>query len=174
MRMVSAVLLAAAALSLPALAQQQRSEDRNEAVVRRFVERSNQQDLEGMLSLFADDAKNFGQPVGREGFRRVLADIREAFPDWHIDIMEMVAQGDSVVMWCKVSGTHRGTGKLPINGGMLVGVPPTGKHFETDHIHWWKIRDGRIVDHYAARDDISMMRQLGLIPPVSSPSPSPK
>src|SRR5438552_6948804 len=80
----------------------------------------------------------------------------------------MVAKEDSVVMRCKVGGTHRGVGKIPVNGGMLVGVTPTGKHFETDHIHWLKFRDGKIADHYATRDDIGMMRQLGLIPPAAT------
>ena len=96
----------------------------------------------------------------------MLEDIFTTFPDWHVEIVEMVTEGDSVVMRCKVSGTHRGTGKIPVNGGMLVNVAPTGKHFETDHIQWLKFRDGKIVDHYATRDDIGMMRQLGLLPPV--------
>jgi steroid delta-isomerase-like uncharacterized protein len=169
------ILAAAAAALLPLAASgQQPSATSNEAIVRRFVEKSNERDIDGMLTLFADDAKNFGQPAGRDGLRRVLEDIFTTFPDWHIEIVDLLSQGDSVVMLCKVSGTHRGIGKLPANGGMLVGVPATGKHFETNHIHWWKIRDGRIVDHYATRDDIGMMRQLGLIPPVSLPSPSPK
>ena len=103
----------------------------------------------------------------------VLNDIFTTFPDWHVEVVEMVAKEDSVVMRCKVGGTHRGVGKIPVNGGMLVGVTPTGKHFETDHIHWLKFRDGKIADHYATRDDISMMRQLGLIPPTAAPS-SPK
>jgi len=77
-------------------------------------------------------------------------------------------------MRCKVSGTHRGTGKIPVNGGMLVNVAPTGKHFETDHIQWLKFRDGKIVDHYATRDDIGMMRQLGLLPPAPPMPTNPK
>ncbi len=47
---------------------------------------------------------------------------------------------------------------------MLVGVEPTGKRFEVSHIHWYTLRDGKIVEHYANRDDLGMMRQLGLLP----------
>jgi predicted ester cyclase len=47
---------------------------------------------------------------------------------------------------------------------MLVGVPPTGKRFEVSHIHWYTLRDGKIVEHYANRDDLGMMRQLELLP----------
>jgi predicted ester cyclase len=66
----------------------------------------------------AEDTKNFGRPAGREGFRRVLEDILTTFPDYHYEIEEMVAEGDSVIIRCKVSGTHRGIGKRPVNGGM--------------------------------------------------------
>jgi hypothetical protein len=40
-------------------------------------------------------------------------------------------------------------------------VAPTGKHFEVTHIHWHKLRDGLFIDHYAVRDDLKMMSQLG-------------
>ena len=106
--------------------------------------------------------------------RHVLEDIYATFPDYHYDIEEMIGQGDSVAARCKVSGTHRGIGKLPVNGGMLVGVEPTQKHFEIQHIHWFKLRDGKILDHYATRDDIGMMRQLGLLPTATPVPTNPK
>jgi hypothetical protein len=37
------------------------------------------------------------------------------------------------------------------------------------HIHWYKLLDGKIVDHYATRDDIGMMQQLGLLPAIERP-----
>jgi steroid delta-isomerase-like uncharacterized protein len=160
----------AAALSFGAAAQTADDTKRNQDVVRQFLGSLNGGDVQAALSLVAEDAKNFGRPVGREGFRHVLEDIYATFPDWRMEIQEMIAEGDSVVVRCKVSGTHRGTGKIPVNGGMLVGVAPTGKHFEVEHIHWLKLRDGKIVDHSATRDDIDMMRQLGLLPPVELPS----
>ena len=166
-----------AALALPFVAGCCRlSHDlkRNEDVVRHFVEGINRGDVQSVLLDLAEDTKNFGRPAGREGFRLVLEDIFTTFPDYHYEIEEMVAAGDSVIMRCKVSGTHRGIGKRPVNGGMLIGVAPTQKHFEVHHIHWIKLRDGRIVDHYATRDDIGMMRQLGLLPPVPSSPTSPK
>jgi hypothetical protein len=43
----------------------------------------------------------------------------------------------------------------------LVGVEPTRKRFEVQHIHWHRLRDGQFVDHYAVRDDLGMMSQLG-------------
>jgi predicted ester cyclase len=89
-----------------------------------------------------------------------------------MDIVELIAKDDRVVVRCHASGTHLGVGKLPVNGGLLVDVPPTKKHFEVDVVHWNTVRDGKIVDHYGARDDVGMMQQLGLLP-ASKPWPSP-
>ena len=122
---------------------------RNEDVVRHFFERIDRGNVQSALLDLAEDTKNFDRPVGREGFRQVNEDILTTFPEYHFEIEEMVGEGDSVVMRCKVSGTHRGIGKRPVDGGMLVGVAPTQKHFEVQHIHRIKLRDGKIVDHYA-------------------------
>jgi hypothetical protein len=48
---------------------------------------------------------------------------------------------------------------------MLVGVQPTGRTFEVQHIHMYRVLDGKIAEHFANRDDVGMMRQLGLLPP---------
>ena len=141
----------------------------NLEIIRLATEALNRGDLKAYVSYFAEDTKNFDRPVGREGIRRSIEDIFTTFPDYRHDIVEVIAKGDSVVLRCKTSGTHRGVGKLPLNGGMLVGVEPTQKRFEAQHIHWYKLRDGKIAEHTANRDDIGMMRQLGLLPPVGSP-----
>jgi predicted ester cyclase len=81
-----------------------------------------------------------------------------------VEIVDTAVDGDSVVVRCRVSGTHRGVGARAINGGFLKGVQPTGKRFEVQHIHWYKVRDGKITDHAASRDDLGMTQQLGLLP----------
>jgi steroid delta-isomerase-like uncharacterized protein len=134
----------------------------NRALVRRHYEKLAAGNWRAAADDYADDAANFGRPVGREGFLRVFEDIYTTFPDWSMEIEDTAADGESVIVRCRVTGTHRGIGQLPVNGGKLVGVEPTGKGFEVRHIHWHKIRDGRFVDHYAARDDLGMMSQLGL------------
>ena len=84
------------------------------------------------------------------------------FPDYREDILEITASGDSVILRIRSSGTHRGIGTLPVDGGLLVGVAPTNRHFEASAIHWYTIKAGKIVDHYAVRDDLAMMEQLQL------------
>jgi predicted ester cyclase len=144
-------------------------ETRNEEVIRQNLAALNRGDINGYVQDWAEDAKNFDQPIGREGIRRAVADILATFPDWYFDIVELVAKGDTVVVRLTASGTHRGVGKLPLNGGMLVGVEPTLKHFSVQHIHWYKLRDGKIIEHNATRNDVGMMRQLGLLPPTGLP-----
>jgi steroid delta-isomerase-like uncharacterized protein len=103
-----------------------------------------------------------------------LEDLYRTFPDWKMEILDMVADSVSVVVRCRVSGTHQGLSSTRMNGGYYMGVKPTGKHFVVQHIHWYKIRDGKIIDHYANRDDLGMTRQLGLLAPPTNPTPKDK
>jgi predicted ester cyclase len=138
--------------------------ERNKVLVRDFQDKMDKGDIDGALANFAEDAENHGRKANKQIFRLILEDIRRTFPDAKSETLDIVAQGDNVVTRIKVSGTHKGTGKLPVNGGLLVGVPPTGKHYEIQHIHWFKLRGGKIIAHWANRDDVSMMQQLGLLP----------
>jgi predicted ester cyclase len=139
-------------------------ERRNKETIRRQIEKWTNWNSEEIAADFAEDARNHGEPVGRDGIRIVIEDIWRTFPDFRGEILEIVAEAETVVARVRVSGTHLGTGEIPVNGVMLVGVAPTGKSFTVEHIHVYKMRDGEIVDHYAARDDLGMMRQLGLLP----------
>jgi predicted ester cyclase len=121
-------------------------------------------DIPAAVAFFAPDTRNHGKPVGKPGLARVLTDLRTMFLDYRHDALEMTAAGNVVIARNRVSGTHKGVGRIPVEGGMLVGVAPTGKSFTVQHIHWWRLRDGLIVEHYATRDDLDMMRQLGLLP----------
>ncbi len=135
--------------------------EQNSEFVRRHYEKLRSGDWKAAAEDYAEDAANFGRPVGRAGYLRVFEDIYTTFPDWDMEIEDMAAEGDNVIVRCRVSGTHLGVGHLPVNGGRLVGVDPTGKRFEVQHIHWHTLRDGRFADHYAVRDDLGMMSQLG-------------
>jgi steroid delta-isomerase-like uncharacterized protein len=169
--MTALVLTITLALAAPVLAAGPSDQvGHNRDVIRLQYDLLNRGDLKAAVSYFAEDMKHQGRPVTRESRLRVLEDIYNTFPDWQMEVVDMVAADDSVVVLCKVSGTHRGIGQMTVNGSMLVGVPPTQKRFEAQHIHWYKLHDGKIVEHYAGRDDIGMMRQLGLLPPTGLPT----
>ncbi len=136
----------------------------NVATLTRYMAAFNAGDIPTAVAFFAPDTRNHGKPVGQAGLTRVLTELRTLFPDYRQEAVEVTAVADTVIVRTKVTGTHKGVGKMPVEGGMLMGVAPTGRSFVVQHIHWWRLKDGLIVEHYAARNDLSMMHQLGLLP----------
>jgi len=98
-----------------------------------------------------------GEDPGYEGFRLRLRRLREAIPDLHMEVHQVLAEGDLVAYRATLSGTH---------GGALLGIPATGKTFASQQMHFLRLKDGRAVEHWACRDDLGMLMQLGIIPPV--------
>jgi len=175
--LVAFVVVLTTAGDTPSLAAQTaRETERNRDTVRRHLELMNRGEWKQAAALFAQDVRhhlgNWQQGAeavvqGQKALTDNLEDIFRTFPDWKMEIVDMVADGDAVVVRCKVSGTHKGVGAKRTNGGFLFGVEPTGKRFVVQHMHWYKLRDGKIVDHFASRDDLGMTQQLGLLPPAS-------
>jgi steroid delta-isomerase-like uncharacterized protein len=103
------------------------------------------------------DAPFPGAPEGPEGMRLAASTFRQALPDWHSDVEQLVAEGDIVVEVFTASGTHRGE---------LIGVPGTGKTLTVRGINMFRIEDGRIVERWGRLDELGLLQQLGLIPSV--------
>jgi steroid delta-isomerase-like uncharacterized protein len=142
----------------------------NRRIAELFNEAFNRGDLDAAANCFAEDSQTHGRQVGRAGVRKVLAEIKTNFPDARLTTLNSVAEDEWVVVRCIYSGTHRGTSRFPVDGGMLVGVQPTGRTFEVQHIHMYRVLNGRIAEHFANRDDVGMLRQLGLLSPPPLPS----
>jgi predicted ester cyclase len=160
----AAGLSGCAALPVKAMASTESSEqERNIAAIRAAIEDRNRNDVPAFVARHSEDFSNFGRVVGRAGLEATVRDIITTFPDGHYVIEDIVASRDIVVARSMFSATHLGIGRRPVNGGMLVGVAPTGKSFSIQHMHWYTLREGLIVDHTACRDDIGMMVQLGLL-----------
>ena len=70
-------------------------------------------------------------------------------------IEDLVAEDDRVVVRCLFEGTHDGT---------FLGMPPTGRRVCTQHIHIYRIQDDMVAEHWACRNDINGLRQLGVQP----------
>lgn len=93
-------------------------------------------------------------PPGPAGLKPIVVAIREAFPDLHYEIRDIVATDDTVVIRVRMTGTHRGD---------LFGLAPTGKRIAVDQINIERIRDGRIAEHWRVTDELSLMKQLGAV-----------
>jgi steroid delta-isomerase-like uncharacterized protein len=96
-----------------------------------------------------------GAPDGPEGMRRAARMFREALPDWHSDVEELVGDGDIVVERFTASGTHKRE---------LMGVAPTGRVLVLRGMQMFRIEDNLIVERWGRLDEIGLLRQLGLAP----------
>ncbi len=136
----------------------------NEAAVRRYIEECwNDHDLANIDELVSPDYLNHAAAAAeyRHGaVRHILNWLFSVFPDHHFDIEDAVADGDKVAVRGTCSGTHRGE---------LWGFPPTGGHFAVQQVHWFRVADGKLAEHWAVRDDLGMMRQLGIMPTQGQP-----
>lgn len=95
-----------------------------------------------------------GIPAGPEGIKAVVGWLHRTFSDLQYQVDDVFGADDRVALRCTVSGVH---------SGELAGRPPTGRRFETMQIHVYRLEDGRIAEHWGARNDLSMLRQFGLI-----------
>ena len=119
------------------------------AVVRRLIERViNAGDLDLIDELYA--------PRMAAGARRWIAPFRESFPDVQMEVVELIAEGETVVGRFRCSGTHLGSWR---------GHPPTGRRFErVDEVSIFRVHDGRITEAWGIEDSRSRERQLGISP----------
>lgn len=134
----------------------------NKDLVRQYLQAVDKHDLDAICRFVAPDVVNhaaIATAQGAEGVRTIFRKIFEAMPDYSARCEDLVAEGDRVVARVSVRGTQ--TGPLAFAHAPL---PPTGRTVQTEAIHVMRIADGRIVEHWAGRDDIGMLRQLGHLP----------
>ncbi|MCA1707866.1 MAG: ester cyclase [Actinobacteria bacterium] len=135
------------------------SAEENEAVVRQYIEEVwNRHNIDAVDELVSPDYLNHAADAehqrGIAGVKYILNWLFSVFPDHRFDIEDAVADGDTVAVRGTCSGTHEGE---------LWGIPPTGEHFAVQQVHWFRVADGKVAEHWAVRDDLGMMRQLGVI-----------
>jgi steroid delta-isomerase-like uncharacterized protein len=93
---------------------------------------------------------------GMEEARQFLSMYLSAFPDMHVSVEDVIAEGEKVVTRWTIRGTHQG--ELEEFG------PPTGKQIEIKGITIHRIEDGKIAEEWERYDNLSIMQQLGLTP----------
>jgi steroid delta-isomerase-like uncharacterized protein len=136
--------------------------EENKALVRRwFDEVFNRQDLAVMDEIVAEDIVNHAgrdlvTMAGREGYRTLLRQLFIGFPDWHFEVEDVIAEGDRVVVRTTMRGTHQ---------GVFRGVAATGRRVTWEHIHIFRVIDGKLAEHWACRNDIGILQQLGAFLP---------
>ena len=124
----------------------------SKAMVRRMVEGINSGEIESTVEeLFA--------PRAARRVKRLFTEFYTAFPDWREEIVELVAEGNTVAGRFRCSGTHLGE---------FLGEAPTGKRMEVEEVFFLRVEEGKFVDFWGLEDSLNRMRQLGLLPARSN------
>jgi len=129
------------------------------ATMRSTYERINAGDITGFGELLADDfVENedvSGLPPTKAGTLEFFRSLLVSFPDWRMDVEDLVAGDDRTVARVRATATHKGE---------FMGVPPTGTRVEVQLIDIMRFDDaGLVCEHWGVADMLSLMQQLGVV-----------
>lgn len=139
--------------------------EENKRIARRVPEDiATEKNFDAFDDVFAEDVVEhgtFGQEShSREERKEQMQQLLLAFPDFEAEVLDIVAEGDTVAMRVRLSGTHEGP---------FAGVEPTGKSFEVQNMVFTRIEDGKIVERWVQPDTLAMVTQLGIDPAQMRP-----
>jgi steroid delta-isomerase-like uncharacterized protein len=132
--------------------------EENKAIVRRYLEEAwNQRNLAVIDELVAPNLIQHirNVPPGRQGVHQFFGMLFNAFPDVHLTVEDMLAEGDTVVWRFTVRGTHQGS---------FRGIAPSGKRVVLTGIAISRLQDGRLAENWNETDDLGLLQQLGAVP----------
>ncbi|HZQ65625.1 MAG TPA: ester cyclase [Gaiellaceae bacterium] len=132
----------------------------NKELSRRFTELFSTGDEAAAREVLSPDVvfhgtSGDGEIVGIEAMLGFLAGYRAAFPDARSTVEGQVAEGDKVVTRWRAAGTHQGA---------LGPIEATGRPFAIDGVTIERVADGRIAEVWVVRDELGLLRQLGVVP----------
>ena len=135
------------------------SAEENKALARHWIEEGiNQRNLAVLDELSVPDFVLHNASLtlqGREAVKQFFTMYLSAFPDVHMTIEGMIAEGDTVAFRHTFRGTHKGE---------LMGIPPTGKQVNVTGINIIRVAGGKIVEQWTNPDELGAMQQLGVVP----------
>lgn len=92
---------------------------------------------------------------GPGGVQDFLAMLTVAAPDLHLEIHDLIEDGDRVAVRFTMAGTH--------TGGPLLGVDPAGAQFRLNAVNVYRVHEGRIAETWQLQDGLGLHRALGLL-----------
>ncbi|PWJ52003.1 MULTISPECIES: ester cyclase [Clostridia] len=96
-------------------------------------------------------------PVGIEGMKQHMVDVRKTYPDLKMTIIRQYADGDMIISEFLMEGTHQGE---------WLGMKPTGKKLRMTGVDIDKIVDGKIVEHGGAVNTFEALFNAEIIKPA--------
>ncbi len=133
--------------------------EENKQLVRRYQEIYNNNNLDALTEVLAEDLLTPrimpGIPPGLEGARAAHRIMLLGFPDYQTVIEDLVAEGDTVAARITMTGTHTGD---------FMGIAATGTQVKFSGMYMVRIKEGKIVEHWGEEDGVSLLTQLGAMP----------
>jgi steroid delta-isomerase-like uncharacterized protein len=131
----------------------------NKALVRKYIEEAwNRYNLDLLDEILSPSYRRYlapgAPPMDRVAQKNRLIGFREAFPDLHLTIVDLIAEGDQVAMRITFRGTHRGE---------FQGIPPTGKSIQVNGLGIIRIENGKFAEQWGGPDMLSWLQQLGAV-----------
>jgi steroid delta-isomerase-like uncharacterized protein len=128
--------------------------------MRSTYERISEGDVSGFGDLVAEDFVEHqggpGLPRTKEGTLEFFRILLVAFPDFRMEVDDLIASDDKTVARVRATGTHQGE---------FMGVPATGSRVEVELIDIMRFDDaGLVCEHWGVADMLSLMEQLGVVP----------
>lgn len=132
----------------------------NKAIVRAFTERvvggEHYDEIPQFISdAYVDHNAPADGPRGWSAVEQHLRALRVTFPDFAIQVHELIAERDWVAYRVVAAGTHL---------GIWQGIEPTGKRIHLRGINFDRMSEGRIVEHWGEADTVGMLIQMGVNP----------
>lgn len=137
------------------------SAEQNKSIVHRWVEGGwNQGNLALVDELYTTDYFIHDPATpdfqgGQAAFKQFVNNLRTGFPDLHVTVEDMIAEGDKVVWRWRITGTHRGE---------INGIPATGKPISITGIVFSRFAGGKWAEDYVNWDTLGMLQQIGVVP----------
>ena len=135
------------------------STDQNKQIARRFIDEIFVKgDKDTVDELLADDFvghtwPSTGKP--KDDLKAAIDRTSKGLADPVFTIEDLIAEDDRVAVRLTTSATQTGE---------FMGMPPTGKTYEIEEIHVFRLRDGKVSEHWHQFDQMKMMQQLGAMP----------
>jgi lactoylglutathione lyase len=132
----------------------------NKEVVRELMRRLDEGDTSAIDEFMAEDMVNHAAgPQGREGWKQIATIIGDDLGPTVREHHQIFGEGDLVAHRMTIKGKHSDS-TMPL----FNGLPVSGAPVAWDFIHIWRVVDGQIVEHWACRDDVGLLRQVGAWP----------
>jgi predicted SnoaL-like aldol condensation-catalyzing enzyme len=130
--------------------------EKNKRVVREFYEEVfHKRNLDIVDRYMHEDyiQHNPDADQGRTGFIKFHEGFFAAIPDFRATILQLVAEGDLVYVYNRITGTHTGEG--------FLNYPPTGNRIEFEAVDMFRLRDGKLCEHWDVADTRALFTQVG-------------